>query len=374
MERRRSMTKVVMGFVVVFLLLSVFSPAAEGVEFTLNGVRFNNVLLGFLPVPAGVDVEFAFPVTRSGLMFSLRIAGGYEDRLILRDDTDGSPVPKPVSFDNDAWFHWPNGQVDAGFAYRVGGALEFFALGRGRYEKNSPGLPGGYFPDANGLFAFSALGGISVDMVEKLPSRMKRGIGGEVAIEYAPSFASLAGGSDFYRASARLEAYLPLFATNEDPKKAVSSYLGLFLAGDHAGGNSIPLYVLTSFGGRHLRDGLGDSIRGYQPWGYEATTKVEASLDLRLVGPALFGLPGLRPVGYVFGDAGYFAGLYDCPSVADKDGFLFSAGAGVALGVFDFAYIGARAGYTFPTLDPLYTAYYPGGERFFWDITFLLHF
>lgn len=374
MQRARSM-KGSAGAVIIFLLLfTLFSPSAQGVEFALNGVRFNNVLLGFLPVPTGADLEFAIPIAKTGLFFSLRLAGGFEDRLILRDDTDGSPVPKPAAFDAATWFHWPNGQVDAGLLYRTGPGLEFFVLGRGRYEKNSTGLPGGYFPDAWELLAFSAMGGIGYDGVEKSPSRMKKGLGGELAFEYGPAFASMAGDGDFYRASARLEAYLPLFASNEDPKKAISTYLGLFLAGDHAGGNSIPLYVLTSFGGRHLRDGLGDSIRGYQPWGYEAATKAEASIDLRVVGPALFGLAGVRPVAYVFGDAGYFAGLYDCPSVADKDGFLFSAGAGLALGVFDFAYIGARAGYAFPSLDPLYTQYFPGGERFFWDITFLLHF
>ncbi|MFA6366551.1 MAG: hypothetical protein WCX13_05140, partial [Candidatus Hydrogenedentales bacterium] len=150
-----------------------------------------------------------------------------------------------------------------------------------------------------------------------------------------------------------------------------------YLTGDYAGGSEIPLYVLTSFGGRAIRDGLGDSIRGYRTWGYEATTKAEASFDLRFIGPGLFGLAGLRPMAYVFGDAGYFDGLYKCPDAAtggDKDGLIFSAGAGAAINVFDFAQIGARAGYKFPVDDPLYAAYTPSGERFFWNITFLLHF
>jgi hypothetical protein len=93
-----------------------------------------------------------------------------------------------------------------------------------------------------------------------------------------------------------------------------------------------------------------------------------------LVGPALFGLSGLRPIAYVFGDAGYFDGLYNCPAVADKNGLIFSAGVGAALGIFDFAYLGLRAGYAFPLDDPLYAYYSPGPERFFWGITFLLHF
>jgi hypothetical protein len=167
---------------------------------------------------------------------------------------------------------------------------------------------------------------------------------------------------------------LPLFSSGKSDLDAISVYAAGYLAGDYAGGSEIPLYVLTSFGGRLLRDGLGDSIRGYQPWGYEATAKAEASFDLRFVGPALFGVAGLRPIAYLFGDAGYFNGLYAAPSIADKNGLIFSAGVGAALDIFDFAYLGLRAGYKFPADDPLYATYFPTGNRFFWGITFLLHF
>ncbi|PKL05900.1 MAG: hypothetical protein CVV53_07110, partial [Spirochaetae bacterium HGW-Spirochaetae-9] len=151
---------------------------------------------------------------------------------------------------------------------------------------------------------------------------------------------------------------------------------GGYLTADAAAGKAIPLYVLTSFGGRELRDGLGSSIRGYRGWGYEAARKAEASFELRLVGPGLFGVASLRPMAYVFGDAGWFGGLYDCPDAAtggDKDGWIFSAGAGAAIDILDFAYMGLRAGWKFPIDDPLYATYF-GSEKFFWGITFLLHF
>lgn len=367
------------AFLGLMLLVLALPLTAQGLEFQFNGVRFNDVILGFLPLPVGADVELHLPLNQSGLFFSLRVAGGYEDRLILRNDSSGNPLAKPSAFDNAQWFHWPNGQVDLGPLYRIvipGKSelnLEFFGLVRGRFEKNSPNLSSAYFPDAQELFAFSALGGIGLDGVDN-DSWVKRGVGGELSLEYGPSLGTLAGASDFYRASARLEAYLPLFSLGSYPQNGLASYLGFFAAGDYSGGTDIPLYVLTSFGGRHLRNGLGNSIRGYQPWGYEATQKAELSLELRLLGPALFGVEGLRPIAYLFGDAGYFGGLYSCPAISDKDGFMYSAGAGVALGIFEFAFIGLRAGYRFPGQDPLFASYFPKGEKFFWNVTFLLHF
>jgi hypothetical protein len=365
------------------VLLCLVSPAfAQGsTEFELNGVRFNNALLGFLPVPTGADLEFHVPLS-GGLLFSLRAAGGYEDRLILRDDSNGSPIAKPASFNagaQTAWFDWPNAEIDSGLIYRftdfatAGIKAEVFGLGRGRWESNSPGLSTAYFPDAKGLLAFSFLGGIGADAVVKQPSRMS-GWAGEASFEAAPSFLAVSGGTDFSRFSGFLKGYLPLYSSGADDLKAFSLYGAAYLTGDYAMGSKIPLYVLTGFGGRALRDGLGDSIRGYQGWGYEATTKAEASIDLRLVGPSLFKVASLRPIAYVFGDAGYFSGLYDCPSIADKDGLIFSTGGGLALDILDFAYLGLRAGYKFPVDDPLYATYFPGGERFFWGITFLLHF
>ena len=375
--RLRSICAVLVAAACVALPLSA---GAEGIEFALNGVRFNNALLGGLPVPAGVDVEFRIPVAADALLFTVRLAGGYEDRLILRSDA-GAPIAKPAAFDaadQTNWFHWPNAQADLGILYRPLGPekpkVELFAMARGRWEANSPDLSTGVFPDARGLLDISLMGGAGVDAVETNPRRSKSGYGGEISFEYGPSALALSGGTDFYRLSASLEGYLPLFSTGSSDLGATSAYAAGYLAGDWAGGSAIPLYVLTSFGGRLLRDGLGDSIRGYQGWGYEATTKAEASVDLRLAGPALFGVAGLRPMAYLFGDAGYFGGLYKCSSVVDKDGLLLSAGAGVALDIFDFVYLGARAGYKFPVDDPLYSTYTTGGDKFFWNITFLLHF
>jgi hypothetical protein len=368
-----------MAFLGFFALTLAQPLAAQGMEFQFNGVRFNNAMLGFLPVPVGADLEFHLPLDNSGLLYSLRLAGGYEDRLILRDDADGSPLAKPADFDAAHWFYWPNVQLDTGFLYDLDlgnrrQAAEFFALARGRYEGNSPGLATAVFPDASELLALSFLGGLEVSTVEKSASRQLKGYSGEVSAEWAPKALGFKGGSDFFRVSANLAGYLPLFCLGADEIKAISAYLGAFATADSAWGDHIPLYVLTSFGGRYLRSGLGTSVRGFQPWGYEAAAKAAASLELRLVGPGLFGMANLRPMAYLFADAGVFSRLYASPG-ADKEGFLASGGGAVAFNILDFAYLGLRAGLKYADADPLHDAvYFTNKERFFWDVTFLLHF
>ncbi len=373
---RRSPKMAFLGFFALTLALPL---AAQGLEFRFNGVRFNNAILGFLPVPVGADIEFSLPLDDSGLSYSLRLAGGYEDRLILRDDADGSPLAKPASFDAAHWFYWPNVQVDMGFLYDLnpgnrGPEAEIFALARGRYESNSPGLGTAVFPDASELLALSFLGGLEISTVENSVRRQLDGYSGEISMEWAPKVLGFKGGSDFFRISANLAGYLPLFSLGEDEIKAVSAYLGAFATADSVWGDHIPLYALTSFGGRYLRSGLGTSVRGFQPWGYETAVKAAASLELRLVGPGLFGMANLRPMTYLFADAGVFSRLYASPG-AEKDGFLASGGGAVALNILDFAYLGLRAGLKYAEADPLHdTVYFTDKERFFWDVTFLLHF
>lgn len=368
-----------MALLGLFMLSLALPLAAQGPEFQFNGIRFNNAILGFMPVPVGVDLELHVPLNSDGLFFSLRLAGGYEDRLILRNDADGSPLAKPVSFDAGQWFYWPNAEADTGLLYRPDlegrwPGVEIFALARGRYEENSPGLGTAVFPDASGLLALSCLAGLEVSTVEKSPRRQLKGYSGEISAEWAPQALGLQGGCDFFRLSANLEGYLPLFSVGEDDRKAISAYAGAYATADLAWGDHIPLYVLTSFGGRYLRNGLGSSVRGFQPWGYEAATKAATSLELRLVGPGLFGMANLRPMTYLFVDAGYFARLYASPG-ADKEGFLASAGGAVAFNILDFAYLGLRAGIKYPDADPLHDAvYFTDKERFFWNVTFLLHF
>jgi hypothetical protein len=373
------MGKVGKTALILMMCLAIGSAAAEGFEFSFNGIRLNGALLGFLPVPTGADLGVRVPLA-PGLLFSLRVAGGYEDRMILRNDSDGAPIAEPTAL-GKTWFNWPNLQLDTGLLYRPGDnrdaktpGLELFLLARGRYENNSSGFSTAVFSDAGGLATVSFLAGAGIDAVKTDAARVKRGFAGELSVEYAPSLLTFSGGADFHRASGYLEGYLPLASNGEAGNKAVSLYAAGYLTADYAGGSNIPLHVLTSFGGRLPRNGLGSSIRGYQAWGYEASTKAEASLELRAVGPAFFGQPWLRPIAYVFGDAGYYGGLYKAPApFSGADGIILSTGAGFAVDLLDFAYVGLRAGFRLPVDDPLYATYFGSGS-FFWNIAFLLHF
>lgn len=360
--------------------------AAEGPDFSFNGARFNSGIIPGLPLPMGADLQVQTALAGKSLFALVRLAGGFETRRILRDGNDGSPIASPLSFDADdqeQWFHWPNLQLDAGLVYRLPvpeslgrpSRFELFGLARGRYEHNSPSLSTAIFPDARGLAALSFLAGAGFSTLRTTPGRVLDGISAELSVEYAPAALDFVSGTDFWRLSGRLKGFLPILSLGSHEAPFASLYAGAFLYGDMAGGDHVPLYVLTGFGGRRLRSGLGDSIRGYQSWGYEATTKLAANADLRLVGPALFGFAKLRPLAYLFADAGWFDGLDRLPaSFTDHDGILTSAGAGAAIDLFGFAQIGARAGLAMPLDDPLAAVYDAAGARFFWDILFDLHF
>jgi hypothetical protein len=367
---------------ILLLLLSAFAmpSGAQGLEFNFIGARFNNVILGFLPMPTGLDLGVNLPLGGNGLFFSLRAAGGFEDRMILRNAATGTSIAQPAKFDNSQWFNWPNAEMDAGLLYRLTGKdgtsigkSEIFALARGRYEKNSPSLAPTLFPDAQGLLAMSAMAGVGFDSVRTESSRMKSGVWAEASFEYAPAALSFSGGTDFGRANVSASGFLPLMSWGDSDLRALSLYLAGYVAGDYAFGTAIPLYVLTSFGGRDLRNGLGDSVLGYQSWGYEAATKAYASVEARFVGPGLFGQKGIRPIAYAFLDAGFFDRLDRSP-LASKSGIISSTGLGMALDVFDFAYLGLCAGYRLPIDDPLYSTYFPAGDKFFLKMKFLLQY
>ncbi|MFZ2780467.1 MAG: hypothetical protein WAZ99_03780 [Rectinemataceae bacterium] len=363
---------------------------AQGTDFSFRGVRLNGALLGGVSVPTGADVAFLFPTPGQELFFALKAGAGFEDRMVLRDADTDEPRAAPESFDSGYWFYWPNAQVDVGLVYRpfdlnetaAGIRVELFASMRSRYEANLNSLGVSVFPDMNGLFGNSVIAGAAVDSVRTDVRRMKSGFSGEASVEWGPGFADFVAGTDFFRTSARARGFLPLFSMGADDMRSLSVYAAGFIAADWATGTNIPLYVLTSFGGRDLRSGLGDSVRGYRSWGYETALKSTASAELRAVGPALFDVPGLRPMAYLFADGGYYAGLDRASGTyaagqawADADGFLFSAGGGAALGVLDFAYLGLRALWRIPVSDPLYEKYFgASASPFSWEISFLLHF
>jgi hypothetical protein len=139
-----------------------------------------------------------------------------------------------------------------------------------------------------------------------------------------------------------------------------------FASVDYTGGISVPIHVNKSFGGRKVRNSLGECVRSYPNDGYDSSLKIVANAEFRLVGPSLV-MESIAPILYVFFDAGYYSGFADSP-IPGRQGQLASTGAGLALSILGFAELGAYAGYR------LIEDIYAPAERFSWDIKFALHF
>ncbi|MBL8965987.1 MAG: hypothetical protein JNG85_03195, partial [Spirochaetaceae bacterium] len=219
--------------------------------------------------------------------------------------------------------------------------------------------------------------GAAYDSTESDSRRVKNGVKAEASGEWGPGALNAGfGPTDFHRFTLKAAAYQPLFSVGQagNPElNLFSAYLAGFASFDYAGGDAIPLYVRQSFGGRDLRDSLGDCVRGYPSRSYDAALKTVANGEVRLVGPALFNTPWLVPIVYGFCDAGYYAGFPESSAKAEASGTILSAGGGFALDVLDFAYIGVSLGSKFPGSDALY-AVYGETDAFFFSVEFLLHF
>ena len=170
------------------------------------------------------------------------------------------------------------------------------------------------------------------DVNRRHPHRVLSGTQAEVSLEWGPRFLfnAPAGNADFLRLNLTARAFFPLF--DLDPGNALnvfSAYAGFFAAVDWATGGSIPLNVRGHFGGRTPRKGLGFAVRGLEDGRLDAPFKAVANAEVRFSLPALIA-PSIIPGFLVFADAGYFD-LVDVPG----SGFVFSAGAGLTLSLFD---------------------------------------
>ncbi|MCX7024069.1 MAG: hypothetical protein NT080_05545 [Spirochaetes bacterium] len=337
-------------------------------SFGLAGLR---VWKGF--VPSGLDLEagwYGFELLEgTNTVLYSRIGGGYQNKALTRDPLSGDPI----LYEDAEFFDSPNFQWELGIAQGLVGRddgsnlVEAFLYYRGRCDIYLNDLPTDVFADAGGIFGTSFLAGIGYDSTGKDAHGLISGLLAEGSFEYGPG-ALNAELSDFWRANAKAAGFLPLF--DLDPGAArnlLNAYLAGFASADRAGGNSVPMYVNQSFGGRDLRDSLGDCVRGYRWTSYDAEIKVVGNLEARFVGPAL-GLPAILPVLYGFFDAGWYSGFADADASVDDSGSLASAGGGAAIDLLGVAQVGAWASYRLVEDD------YEPGKRFNWGMELFLHF
>ncbi len=328
------------------------------------GVRMLNGI-----IPTGAD----FTLSYAGLDFGLggdtllffKAGGGYQDKLIMRDAL-GQPFYSEDKY-NSPNFQWEAALLQ-GLALRGDGdnLVELFGFYRGRFDLYQNDAPIALFEDAEGLFGSSFMAGISYDSVVTNRHKAKNGFYAELAGEWGPGF--LNARSDFWRLSAQARSFLTLVDLPREGGNLFNMYGALFGGVDYAGGQSVPIYVNQSFGGRNLRDSLGESVRGYERNSYDSALKAVANAELRLVGPAL-GIEAIVPVLYAFADGGYYRGFTEAASYGDEAGFLASAGGGLAFDLFGFAQLGAFAG-----LKLIEDELYARPDGFFWSISIFLHF
>ena len=357
---------------VALALAALVAPAFAG-DFSIapTGIRTR-----WWVVPTGVDLEakYRLPSLLEGKAsyLDLRAGGGWEDRSLFRDPITGEPLPNAdpdgadtAVLDDYTWlnFQWDlafyQGLVPGGYKADL---LEAFVMYRGRFDKTlakAGETPA--FDDWDELFYTGFMGGLCWNGLFKDRHGLREGLYAEGTFELAPGAlnASLA---DFRRASAKAAYALPLFG-EKDEMGGFQGYLIDFAAVDYAQGEAVPAYVNQSFGGRILRDSLGDCVRGYISRSYDAGLKAVNNLELRVNGPA-FLKDSLYPIAFAFVDAGYYGGYAGAPAAyADDSGFLASAGGGIALSVLDLAQV------SFVVAQP-----FAEKDSFWWAIKLFLHF
>jgi hypothetical protein len=371
--------------ILLVLALCLAGLSAQGLEFGVNGIALNSAIVSGLPIPTGADIQFGLPVARFGdlpLTAVLRLRGGYEDLRILRDPASGAPVSEPSSFDGDYRFHAPNFQwalgATQGIVRQEGRNLvEAFAFYRGRYDVYNTGLAAIAFNDMKGLFGTSFLLGAAYDSTVRDSRRVRSGLFAELSAEYGPAAINTSPSTDFFRTTLIVKGFKPLLSQGQaaDPRlNSFSIYLAGFASVDWADGSNVPIWVNQSFGGRDIRNSLGDCVRGYPTASYDASLKAVANGEIRILGPALLKQAWLVPMFYAFADTGYYSGFAgDSTATSGASGSISSAGAGLNFDIFDFAYVGAYCGFKFPQGSALYSTY-TSTDAFFWNIQFLLHF
>ncbi len=351
--------------------------ADDELAFGVEGVR---VFSGFIPSGGDVSLTYTgFRLYEPGITkLYLEVGGGYEDMSIVRDLETGDPFVADVA---GYEYRSPNFQWELAFiqglARRDDGKnlVEAFAYYRGRYDDyltEADGLSDAVFADIGGLFGTSVMGGLSFDSVSTSGHKQKDGLYAEATAEWGPGFLNAL--TDFWRVSAQARYFVPIYDMESDGGNLLNLYAGLFAGVDYADGDSVPIYVNQSFGGRNLRGSLGDCVRGYGWNKYDSSLKAAGSAELRLVGPAI-AIDDIVPVLFGFFDAGYYRGFGESATMADADGLLASAGGGLAIDVFGFAQLSFIAGARLVDDDIGYRyAGFLGAADAFYGIKFFLHF
>lgn len=375
-------------FVLVIFVCTAALFAEDESDWKLSGISPRVLWFGI--TPTGVDLS----ITYSGLelldelntYLFFKAGGGYQEKVFYHDAT-GAVLSDTSSLDKEYKRRTPNFQWEAalyqGLTWneRTGdNLLESFLYYRGRYDIYNYADSYGVVPylftdtspftDKDGLFGNSLMAGLCWKDLTEDSHQVQKGIYAEASVEYGPSWLgnSFFGETDYLRLNAQVKAYLPIFDLDESSEmNKLSVYAGNYFSVDYSGGGSVPIYVIQSFGGKNLRPGLGGSLRGFDSYAWDTRFKAVNNLELRVNGPAFFS-PSFLPVLFTYFDAGYFYGHQISPGDFDAEqGFLCSAGGGIAINVFGVEHV--RASFDFPLYGQRHD-----GASWYLNLDFGLHF
>jgi hypothetical protein len=271
-----------------------------------------------------------------------QVGAGYSSLFWPRDLATGEPG-KPVTFDS------PYARLALiavqGLVAKspTENLVEGFAGIRGRWEHNySAPLSEVVFADANGIVGASLLAGVRFRGIEADTHAVLSGVNAELSAE--------TGNPSFWRTTAKVSGFAPLFDLDPAAKlNVLSGYVGARVMAELAGGADIPLYVDNSFGGWDFGGNARQEIRGFPDVNLDTKFKAVANVDVRVLGPALFGLASLYPVAYAFADGASFAGFDKAPAAKNVSGTLATAGVGAGMKMFGPA-VGVYLWY--PVVEP----------------------
>jgi hypothetical protein len=369
----------------VFLLVSILHPvrsqadggaAAASTRFfyRIEDVR-RYFAWGLNLFPTGIDVTVGYRLTPwfDGVETILQgtVGGGYEGFGTFRD-TDYTPntvTADTADPNGNLEFNSPNFQWQAGIRQGIlwdqterRNLLEAFLYYRGRYDRYLKGRhywgsdegaiaaiessheawQSAYLgSDACGIFGTSLFTGLSFDALH-FDSRSKAfdGTYAEASFEFSPYFPSVMGASDFWRINFSTKTFRTLYEERPAADKNVFTiYAGSYFSIDYADARRrMPLYVMQSFGGTELREGLADSVRGFEKYSWDTQLKIVHNLELRFNLPVVYSFRerDLFPGFVVYFDLGYGT-LYWRDPANTRGGFLASTGIGLFLDLFDFA-------------------------------------
>jgi hypothetical protein len=217
--------------------------------------------------------------------------------------------------------------------------LELFARIKSRYyfnfndENTNQLLFAGSLPDREQQLQNSVMIGLEwKDIDYNSPHQLPAGTQVEISLEYGPQWLlnEMVGKADYFRCNASARACIPLFDLTPDSYlNTLSSYLGIFLGVDYAWGEYVPLTIRETMGGKNPRKAVGYAVRGVEDCRFDTPLKIVGNIEIRTNLPAV-GTTDIIPGITVFLDGAY----YDYIDY-NESGFVFSAGAGLYISLFN---------------------------------------